>query len=81
MLPLLIILSVQMDCDQITLTLNINMTQSPCGVHVKVNISEGISCSHCFYLGTGGDCVIELYSNGAAGRDTGFIRHALRKWT
>lgn len=57
------------------------MGQCPCTVHAKVNISEGISCSDFSYLSTGGDYVIELCSNGAVGRDTGFIQHAFRKWT
>ena len=60
--------------------MNTEHKQDKALVHAKVNVSEHISCSHFFSLSTRGDCVIELYSNGAVGRDTGFIRHALRKW-
>lgn len=28
-----------------------------------------------------GDSVIELYSNGAVGRDTGLVQYVFRKWT
>lgn len=58
-----------------------NMKQCPCTVHVKANVSEGVSCSDFPTSALEGDSVIELYSNSAVGRDTGLVQYAFRKWT